>query len=118
MKILFGNDSTRIKILGVLIGVGLLLINRTYSLGFLVGLAISEVYLQVLNMFVARALSQQRYNWRNGTLIFVARNLLLLVPFILALKFPEYINVFTAILGLLYFKVCIYIKYLFFREKE
>jgi len=118
MKTLFAQDSMKIRILGVLIGCGLLLINRTYGLGFLVGLIISEIYLWVLNAFLANSLSRQVYNWKSGMLIFMARNFLLFIPFILVLVFPTYVNVFAAVTGLIYFKVCIYIKYLLFRDKD
>ena len=118
MKILFGQDSTKIKLLGVLIGLGLFLVNRTYSIGFLLGLGISELYLLILNFYLARTLSAGRYRRFNGSLLFIGRNLLLWVPFILAVKYPTIVNIIAAVLGLLFFKVIIYTKYIFFRDKD
>ncbi len=118
MKILFAQDSTKIRIFGLIIGCGLIFIERSYGLGFIVGLAVSEIYLSVLNAFMAIALSKQYYGWKSGTLVFVFRNFLLFIPFLLVILFPSYLNVFTAVIGLLYFKVCLYIKYLLFRDKD
>lgn len=118
MKILFEKDSMKIRILGLLIGCGTLFIDRSYGIGFLVGLMLSEIYLSVLNAYMAYALSKQTYHWKSGTLVFMLRNLLLFVPFGLALVFPTYVNIFAAVIGLTYFKVCIYIKYLLFRDKD
>lgn len=118
MKILFEKDSTKIRILGVLIGCGLIYVDISYGVGFLSGLIISEIYLWVLNAYMAHALSKQAYQWKSGLLVFMARNLLLFVPFVLTLVYPAYVNIFAAVIGLTYFKVCIYIKYLLFRDKD
>jgi len=118
MKILFAKDSTKIRLLGLLIGCGMIFIQRSYGLGFLAGMMVSELYLGILNAFMTNAMAKQRYSMGSGTLVFVFRNFLLLIPFILTILYPAYINVFTAVIGLLYFKVCIYIKYLLFRDKE
>lgn len=118
MKTIFEKDSTKIRILGVLIGCGLFFVDLSYGIGFLAGLMISEIYLSVLNAYMAYALSRRTYQWKSGTLVFMARNILLFLPFALALFFPKYVNIFTAVLGLTYFKVCIYTKYLLFRDKD
>ena len=117
MKILFAQDSAKIRIFGLMIGCGLIFIERSYGLGFLVGMFISEVYLAVLNAFMANALAKQYYGWKSGTLVFVFRNFLLFVPFLLVILFPTYINVFTAVIGLLNFKASIYIKNHLFSDK-
>ena len=117
MKILFAKDSIKIRLLGVMIGCGLIFIDKAYGLGFLVGLVVSEIYLAVLNAFMSNALANQYYGWKSGTLVFVFRNFLLFIPFLLVIFFPTYINVFTAVIGLLFFKICLYVKYLLFRDK-
>jgi uncharacterized membrane protein YedE/YeeE len=118
MKILFAQNSTKIRILGLLIGIGLVFIGPKYSLGFILGMALSELYLSILNAFLSKALAQRYYSRGIGSLIFISRNILLIIPFVFVLKFPTYIDIFAAVLGLLYFKICIYIKYLFFRDKD
>jgi hypothetical protein len=118
MKILFAQNSMKVRILGVLIGMLLIFGDISYSIGFFIFLAISEVYISILNVFLSQALAQRYYSNGTNTLIFVSRNILLVIPFVLTLVFPELVNIYTAVLGLVYFKVCIYIKYLFFRDKD
>lgn len=118
MKTIFARTSTLIRLIGILIGLGLLWFGRSYGLGFIAGLIVSEIYLSVLNGYMAHAMKRQEYSWKSGTLVFVFRNFLLIIPFILTLLLPAYINVFAAVSGLIYFKICIYIKYLFFPDKD
>jgi len=118
MKTLFAQNSMKIRSLGAFIGIGLIFIGKDLSLGFLVGMAISEIYLSILNTFLSQALAQRYYGNGTNTLIFVSRNFLLMIPFVLTLMFPTYFNIYAAVVGLLYFKICIYIKYLFFRDKD
>jgi hypothetical protein len=118
MKILFDQNSMKIRMIGGLIGLLLIFIGKSYALGFLIGMAISEVYLSILNTFLSQSLAQRYYSNGTNTLIFVSRNVLLMIPFVLTLLFPAYVNIFAAVGGLLYFKLCIYVKYLFFRDKD
>jgi hypothetical protein len=117
MKILFASNGRKVLISGIVVGLILLIFDPSLSLGFWIGMAISELYLNLINAFYAYILGERHYSRTQGVLLFVGRILILSLPFVLAYKFPDRVNLFAALGGLLYFKVVLYVVHLFFRKK-
>lgn len=116
MKILFASDGRKVLISGILVGLILLVWDPSLALGFWIGMAISELYLNLINAFYAYILGERHYSRGQGVLLFVGRILILSLPFVLAYKFPDRVNLFAAVAGLLYFKAILYVS-IIFRKK-
>lgn len=86
----------------------LLFINKAYGLGFLIGVIISMVNMFLIEIYSRQILSQQEYRSFPGFLFYLFRSFLLVIPFILTLVWPEFVNVFAAVMGILYFKIILF----------
>lgn len=117
MKILFGDKKNYVLLFGALITLTLLLINKAYGLGFLSGLVISIFNTWLIEGYSYRILASREYRSFPGFLFYMFRSFLLVVPFILTLVWPELINVFAAVFGILYFKILLFASVLI-QKKE
>ncbi len=108
MNALFGSKKNYVVLGGCLIGILLGIVKISFGLGFLTGLAISVLSTILLDLYTKKIMFLRNYRPISGYLFFLSRNLFLLVPFIFALKWPTYFNIFTAIAGILYFKVILF----------
>jgi len=108
MNVLFGSKKNIVLLGGFLIGTLLGIIKISYGFGFLLGLLISLISTILLDYYTARIISLRHYRPVSGYLFFIFRNLLLVIPFIFALKWPAYFNIFTAVAGILYLKVILF----------
>jgi hypothetical protein len=108
MKTLFGNKTLIILILGISIGFALGVYQLSYGLGFIAGLMVSIMSLTLIESYTDRLLKSREYRPFPGFLLYLLRSLILIVPFALALRWPNLFNVFTGVAGILYFKLILF----------
>jgi len=108
MNTLFGNKTKIVYGVGLLIGALMSLYKISFGLGFLSGMLISIINTLLLEYHTWKILKLRVYRSFSGYLFYLFRSFLLVIPFILALKWPESFNVFTAVLGVLYFKIVLF----------
>lgn len=108
MNILFGTKKNLVLLIGALLTLILYFIDKGYGLGFLAGLIISIINTQLIEGYSYRILAVREYRSFPGFLFYLFRSFLLVIPFILTLIWPEYINIFAAVFGILYFKIVLF----------
>jgi len=92
----------------ILITLFLLFINKAFGIGFLLGVIISLVNMVLIEIYSHQILSQKEYRSFPGFLFYLFRSFLLVIPFILTLVWPDFVNVFAAVMGILYFKIILF----------
>jgi len=108
MKHLFGRKTNLVIVSGIVVG-GLLLGYRlSFGIGFLIGLGTSMINTGLISVYVDRVLTSRSYRVFPGILLYVLRSMILMFPFALVLKWPNYVNVFCAVAGILYFKAVLF----------
>jgi hypothetical protein len=118
MNTLFGKQKNYVLLGGILIGIILGFYRINLGLGFIVGFIISIVNMTLLEFYTAKILSQKDYRSFAGYLFYLFRNSLLIIPFVLSLVWPEFINVFSAVAGILYIKVILFASVLLPQRKD
>lgn len=108
MKHLFGRKTYLVILSGIAVGALLFGYRMSYGLGFLIGLGTSLINTGLISAYVDRVLSSRDYRPFPGILLYLLRSLILMFPFALVLKWPDYINVFCAVAGILYFKAILF----------
>lgn len=104
MITLFGSQQKHILYLALVITLGLLFWHPSMGLGFMVGVLVSAINLVRLEAYTDELFHYRKYNKFFGFLFFMLSQLVLLVPFVLAYFFPQWVNVIAATAGVLYFK--------------
>jgi len=89
----------------------------SFGLGFLSGMLISIINTLLLEYYTWKILSTRDYRAFSGFIFTLFRNFLLMVPFIFSLKWPNAFNIFTAVFGVLYFKIILFGS-VFYPKKE
>jgi len=118
MKSLFNHSTYKVILTGLILGLCLLVFGRSFALGFLLGIMVSYVSMSLLEAFINRIFFFKTYGSFSGFIFFTFRNVLLGVPLLLGVLFPSVINIYTAALGLMYFKIALYTKEIFFRKNS
>lgn len=108
MSSLFGKKTPHVLISALIVTLVLAVIKLDLGGGFGVGLAFSAINLYRMESFTDDLLHYKSYNKILGYLFFVSGNFILIIPFILAYFFPQWINVFTVAFGALYFKLVLF----------
>ncbi|MEI7668164.1 MAG: hypothetical protein WCI62_04165 [Erysipelotrichaceae bacterium] len=118
MKTLFNQNTYKVILFGLFIGLCLLIFGRPYALGFLLGVMVSYVSMGLLEAFINRIFFNKTYSGFSGYIFFTFRNIFLGVPLLLGVIYPNVINIYTAALGVMYFKIVLYTKEIFFRKNS
>jgi hypothetical protein len=108
MRSLFGKKTTPVLLSALGVALVLAVIKIDLGGGFVAGLVFSAINLYRMESFTDDLLHYRSYNKFVGYLFFVSGNFILIVPFVLAYFFPQWINVFTVAFGALYFKLVLF----------
>lgn len=117
MNILFGNKKNIVLFGGVFITLVLFAFKVEYGLGFFIGMVISMINTWLIEGYSYRILATREYRSFPGFLFYLFRSFLLVIPFILTLIWPQFVNVFAAVSGILYFKMILFGSVLFGRRE-
>ncbi len=108
MKTLFGPKTWIVYVTGFVIGLILTFYRVSYGVGFLIGFLISILNMILIESFINRIFAQKIYRPFPGYLLYLLRSSFLFIPFVMALKWPEIVNVFTAVAGILFYKFILF----------
>lgn len=95
-----------------------LLISWQISLAIAVGTIFSIVHFMLLSVRYTTLLSRRKINYFTFVLSFFGNFLILMIPFALAIGFPQFLNLFGIAVGLFIPKVAIYVVGLLNKKKE
>lgn len=108
MITLFGSSQKHILYLALVVALGLMFWHPSIGVGFVVGVAASVINLMRLEAYTEELFHYRKYNKFFGFLFFMFSQFVLLVPFVLAYFFPQWVNVVAAAVGVLYLKGVIF----------
>ncbi len=96
-------------ILGGILATVALAFDFRWSLSILLGVAVSLIHLNRLDRKITLGL-KEKYKKGKWFLIFMGNFILLTFPLLLAIRFPQWLNIFAVVIGLLLNKVILYSK--------
>ncbi len=108
MKILFGSRTWIVYVSGLSLGLVLTFYRLSWGVGFLIGLLISVLNMFLIESFINRLFAEKIYRPFPGYLLYLLRSSFLFIPFVLALRWPTIVNVFTAVCGILFTKFVLF----------
>ncbi len=118
MKELLKSSTKAYLIAMGLIAICLSVINKSYGLGYLLGILTSLFNLQLLINQIDQMLFEKKFNAWIGIPLYMLKSILFVVPMVLAIIWPDWLNLFAVVAGLLSPKFIFYINELFIKKEQ
>lgn len=118
MKELIQNPTKGYLIAFGLITVILSLIKLSYGIGFILGIVFSIININVLISQINQMMFEKKFNPWIGIPLYMLKTFILVIPMFLSVLYPNWINLFAVVGGLLSPKLKFYIDELFLKKEN
>lgn len=117
------NELTQSSTKGYWIAMGIItiilsVINMTYGIGYGLGVLTSVLSLELLVYQIDQMMFFKKFNPWIGIPFYILKSFLFVLPMLAAILWPNWINLFAVVAGLLSPKFIFYIKELFFKKES
>lgn len=95
----------------------LTILNKSYGLGYALGIVTSVLNLKLLVYQIDQMMFFKKFNAWIGIPLYMLKSFMFVIPMVAAILWPHWINLFAAVAGLLSPKFMFYINELFLKKE-